>query len=72
MLGARCRVAIHVALLKQILRLLCSHRFSWPHSGTDGQDYQICLNCGTVYGYDMNKMRRTKRLALYTGALSRQ
>jgi hypothetical protein len=60
------------AFLKQISQWLCPHRFSWPHSGNEGQDYQVCLNCGAVYGYDVDKMRRTKRLALYTGAMSRQ
>jgi hypothetical protein len=59
------------ALLKQILQWLCPHRFSWPHSGIHGQDYQVCLNCGTAFEYDVTKMRRTKRLALYTGAMSR-
>src|SRR5712692_9534056 len=29
------------ALLNQILRFLCPHRFSWPHSGIHGQDYQV-------------------------------
>ena len=52
------------ALLKQILRWLCPHRFSWPHSGIDGQDYQVCLLCGTAFEYDVNTMRRTGRLVL--------
>jgi hypothetical protein len=39
-------------LLRQILRFLCSHRFSWPHSGIHGQDYQVCLRCGTAFEYD--------------------
>jgi hypothetical protein len=38
----------------------------------DGQDYQVCLDCGTVYGYDVNKMWQTKRLDLYTCAMSRR
>jgi hypothetical protein len=59
------------ALLREILQWLCPHQFSWPHCGMDGQDYQICLHCGTVYGYDVTKMRRTKRLDLFTGAMSR-
>jgi hypothetical protein len=54
------------ALLKQILRWLCPHRFSWPHSGTNGQDYQVCLICGTAFEYDLNTMRRTGRLVLPT------
>jgi hypothetical protein len=59
------------ALLKKLSRWFCSHRFSWPHSRVDGQDYQVCLDCGAEYGYDVNKMRRTRRLDLYTGAMSR-
>jgi hypothetical protein len=43
------------ALLKKLSRWLCSHRFSWPHSRVDGQDYQVCLDCGAEYGYDVNK-----------------
>jgi hypothetical protein len=54
-------------LLKQISQWLCPHRFSWPHSGAHGQDYQVCLLCGVVYGYDMNNMRRTTRLTLQSG-----
>jgi len=49
-------------LLKQLLGKLCPHRFSWPHSGNNGQDYQVCLICGTVYAYDWSTMRRTVRL----------
>jgi hypothetical protein len=48
--------------LKQIFERLCPHRFSWPHSGTNGQDYQVCLICGTVYAYDWGTMRRTGRI----------
>ncbi len=60
------------ALLKQISQWFCQHRFSWPRSGAQGQDYQVCLNCGAVYGYDVEKMRRTGRVVLPTGAMSRQ
>jgi hypothetical protein len=60
------------ALLKYIIRLLCPHRFSWPHSGIQGQDYQVCLRCGTAFEYDTTTMRRTGRLVLPTGAMSRQ
>ena len=60
------------AFLKQFLQWLCPHRFSWPHSGIDGRDYQICLRCGTAFEYDVTKMRRTGRLVLPTGAMSRQ
>ncbi len=49
-------------LLKRILRWLCPHRFSWPHSGVHGRDYQICLLCGTAYEYDWTTMRRTGRV----------
>jgi hypothetical protein len=38
---------------------LCPHRFSWPRSGSNGQDYQVCLICGTAFGYDWSVMRRT-------------
>src|SRR5215475_2089218 len=49
-------------LLKQLLGRLCPHRFSWPHSGNNGQDYQVCLICGTIYAYDWSTMRRTVQL----------
>jgi hypothetical protein len=49
-------------LVKLILQRMCSHRFSWPHSGVDGQDYQVCLICGTAYEYDLVTMRRVRRL----------
>jgi hypothetical protein len=48
--------------LKKLIDRLCPHRFSWPHSGAHGQDYQVCLICGTAYEYDMVNMRRTGRL----------
>jgi hypothetical protein len=51
------------ALLNFLLAKLCPHRFSWPHS-VHGQDYQICLICGTTYEYDCSTMRRTRRLTL--------
>jgi hypothetical protein len=50
--------------LKRLIGRLCPHRFSWPHSGVHGQDYQVCLICGTAFGYDWTNMRRTGRLAL--------
>jgi hypothetical protein len=59
-------------LLKQLLQSLCPHRFSWPHSGIDGRDYQICLRCATAFEYDVILMRRTGRLVLPAGAMSRQ
>jgi hypothetical protein len=61
-----------LGLLRQIVQYLCPHRFSWPHSGAHGQDYQVCLLCGTAYEYDWTTMRRTGRLALPTGAMNRQ
>ena len=51
-----------VTFLKQILEKFCNHRFSWPHSGIDGRDYQVCLICGTIYEYDWGKMCRTHRV----------
>ena len=48
--------------LKRLLERFCRHEFSWPHSGSDGQDYQVCLICGTIYEYDLATMRRTRRL----------
>lgn len=59
------------ALLKQISQWFCRHRFSWPHSGTQGEDYQVCLRCGAVYGYDVARMQRTKRVDLHTGVANR-
>ena len=48
--------------LKLISEKLCRHEFSWPHSGSHGHDYQVCVICGTVYEYDWVTMRRTRRL----------
>lgn len=52
--------------LQRLIENLCPHRFSWPHSGTHGQDYQVCLICGTAFGYDWTTMRRTGPIALPT------
>jgi len=49
--------------LKCFLQMFCRHEFSWPHSGVNGQDYQVCILCGTTYEYDWHTMRRTRRLA---------
>jgi hypothetical protein len=49
--------------LKRLLQKFCPHRFSWPHAGVHGQDYQICLVCGVAYEYDCTTMRQTGRLA---------
>jgi hypothetical protein len=48
-------------LLKRLLNI-CSHRFSWPRAGTNGQHYQICLRCGLAFVYDWRAMRRTARV----------
>lgn len=50
--------------LKRLFSRLCPHRFSWPHSGLHGQDYQVCLICGTAFAYDWTNMRRTGRIVL--------
>jgi hypothetical protein len=48
--------------LERLFEMCCRHRFSWPHTGTHGQDYQVCLICGVVYEYDCSTMRRTGRV----------
>jgi hypothetical protein len=40
----------------------CSHEFSWPRRGADGQYYQVCLLCASEYHYDWTTMRRTERV----------
>jgi hypothetical protein len=40
----------------------CSHEFSWPRRGTDGNYYQVCLLCAVEYKYDWDTMRRTERV----------
>ena len=40
----------------------CSHEFSWPRRGADGDYYQVCLLCAAEYKYDWATMRRTERL----------
>ena len=40
----------------------CSHEFSWPRRGADGQYYQVCLLCAVEYSYDWTTMRRTQRV----------
>ncbi len=57
-------ISMAAQLLKRLLGRLCPHRFSWPHSGTNGQDYQVCLICGTIYAYDWSTMRRTGQLVV--------
>lgn len=50
-------------LLTRFWEMFCQHRFSWPHTGVHGQDYQVCVLCGAAYQYDWTTMRRTGRLA---------
>jgi hypothetical protein len=52
-------------ILQRLIERLCPHRFSWPHSGTHGQDYQVCLICGSAFAYDWSTMRRTGPLVLH-------
>jgi hypothetical protein len=40
----------------------CSHEFSWPRRGADGDYYQVCMLCAAEYKYDWATMRRTKRV----------
>ncbi|MGO8794284.1 MAG: PilZ domain-containing protein [Candidatus Sulfotelmatobacter sp.] len=40
----------------------CSHEFSWPRRGDDGDYYQVCLLCAAEYKYDWTTMRRTQRV----------
>jgi hypothetical protein len=49
-------------LLDAIMLGRCSHEFSWPRRGADGQYYQICLLCAVEYSYDWTTMRRTQRV----------
>ncbi|HUJ93831.1 MAG TPA: hypothetical protein VLW84_01090 [Terriglobales bacterium] len=51
---------------ERFLEQFCSHRFSWPHTGPNGQDYQVCLDCGVVYEFDCATMQRTRRIAAST------
>lgn len=65
--GSLVARSVMSALLKHILRWLCPHRFSWPHSGVEGQDYQVCLLCGTAFEYDTSSMHRTGRVLSRNG-----
>lgn len=40
----------------------CSHEFSWPRRGSDGDYYQVCLLCADEYKYDWATMRRVERV----------
>jgi len=59
---------ISESFLRRLMERLCPHRFSWPHNGGPGKDYQVCLLCGSAYEYDCTNMQRTGRLmALVNG-----
>jgi len=47
---------------ERFLEQFCSHRFSWPHTGANGRDYQVCLICGVAYEFDCATMQRTRRI----------
>jgi PilZ domain len=49
-------------LLDVLMLGRCSHEFSWPRRGADGQYYQVCLLCAVEYSYDWTTMRRTQRV----------
>ena len=49
-------------LLDVLMLGRCSHEFSWPRRGNDGDFYQVCLLCAVEYKYDWKTMRRTERV----------
>jgi len=49
-------------LLDVLMLGRCSHEFSWPRRGSDGDFYQVCLLCAVEYKYDWKTMRRTERV----------
>jgi hypothetical protein len=49
-------------LLDVLMLGRCSHEFSWPRRGHDGDFYQVCLVCAAEYKYDWKTMRRTERM----------
>jgi hypothetical protein len=49
-------------LLDVLMLGRCSHEFSWPRRGADGEYYQVCLLCAAEYKYDWATMRRTERV----------
>ncbi len=49
-------------LLDVLMLGRCSHEFSWPRRGADGNYYQVCLLCAAEYEYDWATMRRTDRV----------
>jgi hypothetical protein len=42
---------------------VCQHQFAWPRRDEHGDYYQLCVNCGSKYGYDWTKMCRTAKLS---------
>ena len=61
-IGPEAETSMTVQFFKRILQKCCRHRFSWPHTGMHGQDYQVCLLCGAAYEFDCATMTRTGRL----------
>jgi hypothetical protein len=49
-------------ILDVLMLRRCSHEFSWPRRGSEGDYYQVCLLCAAEYQYDWTTMRRTQRL----------
>jgi hypothetical protein len=49
-------------LMDVLMLRRCSHEFSWPRRGQDGNYYQVCLLCATEYKYDWATMKRTERV----------
>lgn len=64
--GARIGPIVTIMPQKKIMDVLmlgrCSHEFSWPRRGADGDYYQVCLLCAAEYKYDWATMRRTQRV----------
>jgi hypothetical protein len=60
--GPKAETSMTAQLFKRFLQKCCRHRFSWPHTGVHGQDYQVCLICGAAYEFDCSTMSRTGRM----------
>jgi hypothetical protein len=54
-------LALLAFIYKVVPFLRCSHSFSWPQTGPDGGDYQVCVHCGERFRYDWNEMRQVGR-----------
>jgi hypothetical protein len=62
-LAGESEVTIMAQKILDVLMLgRCSHEFSWPRRGADGDYYQVCLLCAAEYKYDWTTMRRTERV----------